>query len=270
MGSKPRQKHAQSRPFDVTHPGRGTNLNDFLTPRASKLQSSWSIRPGRVVRTAPWPEVVQECNRMAREIHDTLVQEFAGILLHLEAANSSGHAQRRENICEHVARAKELAKCGLEDARRILLGLRPKPLEGADFCDALRQLAQNFSHDCGIQCSFCLRGRKLKLPEDAENELYRVAQEALCNVRKHSRAHSVSLLLRYGSSGVLLAIKDNGQGFLFEDTRAGAHGFGLPAMSDRALRFGGRVDVNSRPGAGTELKVTVPMLGKTSTERNNR
>jgi len=215
MESNPGQKRAQKRPLDVTHSGRRKNLNAFLTPRASEPELFWSIRPGRMVRTAPWPEVVQEFTRMAREIHDTLVQEFAGILLHLEAANTLEHAQRRQNICEHVARAKELAKCGLEDARRILLGLRPKPLEGADFCGALRQLAQNFSHDCGIQCSFCLRGRKLKLPEDAENELYRVAQEALCNVRKHSRARSVSLLLRYGSGRVLLAIKDNGQGFFF-------------------------------------------------------
>jgi len=89
---------------------------------------------------------------------------------------------------------------------------------------------------------FCLRGRAHKLPEDAENELYRVAQEALCNVRKHSRARSVSLLLRYRSGGVLLAIKDNGRGFSFKAPRSLAHGFGLPAMSARAVRLGGRVD----------------------------
>src|SRR5690349_5554661 len=128
MESKPRQKQAKTRPFDVTHPGRGKNLNGFLTPRTSELGISWSTRPGRVARTAPWPGVIQERTRMAGEIHDTLAQQFAGILLHLEAANSLDLAP--QNICEHVARAKELAKWGLEDARRILLGLRPRPLEG--------------------------------------------------------------------------------------------------------------------------------------------
>jgi signal transduction histidine kinase len=217
----------------------------------------------------PCPEVIEERNRLAREIHDTLVQEFAGISLHLEAADCVHNAGHR-SISECIARARELAKCGLEDARRLLMGLRPRPLEGARLSDALRQLAENFSRDCGIQCSFGQRGRAHKLPEHTENELYRVAQEALCNVRKHSRARSVSLLLRYRSGGVLLAIKDNGQGFSFKAPPGLAHGFGLPAMSDRAVRLGGRVDVNSRPGGGTELTITVPMPGKTSPERNNQ
>ena len=223
----------------------------------------------RAVRTPPCPEVIEERNRIAQEVHDTLAQEFAGILLHLEAADSLDNAGQQHSS-EYVARAKELAKCGLEDARRMLLGLRPKSLEGAELCDALKQLADNFSRDCGIQCSFCLRGRAPELSEDAENELYRVAQEALCNVRKHSRARSVSILLRHKPDGVLLAIKDNGHGFAVKRTQAGAHGFGLPAMSDRALRLGGRVDVNSRPGAGTELKMTVPVHRRISIEKNNQ
>jgi len=233
---------------------------------ASEIESFLTTGPSPILRMSPCSEVIEERNRKAREIHDTLVQEFAGISLHLEAAYSVGPP----NIAEYVAHARELAKCGLEDARRLLLGLRPRPLEGAHLPDALRQLAENFSRDCGMQCSFCLRGRARKLPEDTQNELYRVAQEGLCNVRKHSRASSVCLLLRYRSGGVLLAIKDNGQRFSFKAPHGLAHGFGLPAMSDRALRLGGKVDVNSRPGVGTELKMTIPMPGKTSTERNNQ
>jgi len=204
---------------------------------------------------------------MAREIHDTLAQEFAGIVLHLEAAGAVADAQR-QNLSDYVARAKELARRGLEDARRMVLGLRPKALEGAHLRDALKQLADNFSRDCGIDCSFSLRGRTHALPEETEDELYRVAQEALCNVRKHSRARSVSILLTYRQGGVLLAIKDNGQGFVVRKPQAGTGGFGLPGMSDRAQRLGGRLDVTTGPGAGTELKLTVPATGKNSTERN--
>src|SRR5262249_8580803 len=146
---------------------------------------------------------------------------------------------------ECLARARDLAKSGLEDARRMLLGLRPKPLEGAELSDALAQLAVLFSLECGINCTFSVNGRRPKLTEDIENELYRVAQEALCNVRKHSRAGSVSIVLSYGSGGVVLGIKDNGQGFAVKPPEPGAYGCGLPAMCERANRLGGKMDIYS-------------------------
>jgi len=215
------------------------NFNGLLTGRGPQPRESWpttferqdrsssnltqALHLGQVMETVPCSAVLEERNRMAREIHDTLAQEFAGILLHLEAANSS---YEPKTASESLARARELAKCGLEDARRILLGLRPKSLEGAHLSDALGQLAQSFSRDCGINCTFRANGRAHQLPEEIENELYRVAQEALCNVRKHSHAASVSILLNYRSSGVVLAIKDNGQGLPLNRTR--------PARTDLA------------------------------------
>src|SRR5215467_9807300 len=100
----------------------------------------------RFVEALSHSAVIEERNRMAREIHDTLVQEFAGILLHLEAVNGSAESV---NVSQCLARVKDLAKCGLEDARRMLLGLRPKSLEGANLPVALGQLAERFSCDCG-------------------------------------------------------------------------------------------------------------------------
>jgi signal transduction histidine kinase len=224
-----------------------------------------TIHVSQLVESLPCSAVIEERNRWAREIHDTLAQEFAGILLHLEAANGSDKAV---NLSECLARVTELAKCGLEDARRMLLGLRPKSLEGARLADALSQLAERFSRDCGIHCTFNVSGRSHKLTEEIENELYRVAQEALCNVRKHSRAGSVSILLSYRAGAVMLAIKDNGQGFAMKQTQPGANGFGLPTMCDRASRLGGRMDINSTQGTGTELRMSVPLRSKTSKERN--
>ena len=221
----------------------------------------------RIVQTLPCSAVTEERNRLAREIHDTLAQEFAGILLHLEAASGLDEAT---NVSECLARARELARSGLEDARRMLLGLRPKSLEGADLAEALRQLAERFSRDCGINCIFRAIGRRHKVSEEIENELYRVAQEALCNVRKHSRAGSVSILVTYTSAGVGLAIKDNGQGFAMKQLQPRAHGFGLPAMCERASRLGGRLDINSGQGTGTEIRMRVPLSGKASKERRNQ
>ena len=266
MESRPKQVRAQTGRLSLTSPRRGKNPKGFFTLPGSGLGSSRaSLR--WILSRLPCPEVIEERNRMAREIHDTLAQQFAGILLHLEAADNLHNAEQQD-ISQYVTRAKELAKCGLEDARRMLLGLRPKSLEGAQLCDALKQLADNFFRDCGIECSFCLRGRAYKLSETAENELYRVTQEALCNVRKHSRARSVSIVLRYRPGGVLLAIKDDGHGFVVKKPQAGAQGFGLLAMSERALRLGGKVEINSSPaGAGTELKMTVPVDRPISTEK---
>ena len=220
----------------------------------------------QIMETLTSSAVTEERNRMAREIHDTLAQEFAGILLHLEAANGSVKGAP-PHVCDRLAQARELAKCGLEDARRMLLGLRPKLLEGARLPAALQQLAERFSRDCGIQCTFDINGREHEVPEEVENELYRVAQEALCNVRKHSRAASVCILLSYRPGGVVLGIKDNGQGFIPAPPRAGAHGFGLPTMHDRARNLGGTMDVNTAPGTGTEVTMTVPVSGRTSKER---
>ena len=221
----------------------------------------------RFAETLSHSAVIEERNRLAREIHDTLVQEFAGILLHLEAA---GISDGTENAPECLTRVRELAKCGLEDARRMLLGLRPKSLEGAHLTGALGQLAERFSRDCGIQCTFNVSGRAHKLGEEIENELYRVAQEALCNVRKHARAGCVNVLLSYSTGSVMLVVKDNGQGFAIKQPQAGANGFGLPTMCDRANRLGGRMDIHTRQGTGTELKMSVPLAGKTSKERNNQ
>lgn len=197
---------------------------------------------------------------MAREIHDTLAQQFAGILLNLEAAN----AQRLDdseppNLSKYLARARDLAKSGLEDTRRMLLDLRPKALEGTPLCDALRELADNFSGDYGIACSFYSSGQRHNLTQQIQNELYRVAQEALCNVRKHSRARSVSICLTYGARDVLLAIKDDGQGFVPKKREGGAQGFGLSMMRERANRLGGTVNINTAPGTGTEITVRVPL-----------
>lgn len=249
-----------------SHPGS----QRFSTTRG-RASSNSSLNPvvilDRIVESAASSAVIEERNRLAREIHDTLTQEFAGILLHLEAAKGLGLT---ENASECVAQARELAKAGLEDARRILLGLRPKSLEGSDLCSALGQLAESFSRDCGIHCTFSVSGCPQTVAEEAENELYRVAQEALCNIRKHSGANSVSVFLSYTAAGVALAIKDNGQGFAMKQPEPGAHGFGLPAMCERASRLGGRMDINSGSGTGTEIRMLVPMSAKASKERNNQ
>src|SRR5690242_5201018 len=136
MESNPRQMRAQTSRVSLTNPRRGKNPNGVFTlPDSGRESSRASLR--WILSRLPCPEVIEERNRMAREIHDTLAQQFASIFLHLEAANRLLNPEQ-QGISEYVTRAKELARCGLEDARRMLLGLRPKSLEGSQLCDALK------------------------------------------------------------------------------------------------------------------------------------
>jgi signal transduction histidine kinase len=224
--------------------------------------------------STPWSEtlscsaVMEERRRMDREIHDTLTQEFAGILLHLEAVKSAD-VNNWGISHECLARARELAKSGLEDARRMLLNLRPKLLEGATLAVALSQLAERFSRDGGVACKFRTSGQERDLPADIQDELYRVAQEAMCNVRKHSRATFVSLSLRHGLRSIVLSIKDNGQGFMTIKRPADGDGFGLLTMRERAYRLGGKIEIKTAPGTGTEVIITVQLPGVVPMEWNN-
>jgi signal transduction histidine kinase len=210
-----------------------------------------------------WFAVLKERHRLACEIHDTLAQAFAGILLHLEAVPEKVAAGRQfgSDSVERLARVKHLAKCGLEDSRRMLLGLRPSSLDGTDLVGALKALAQRCAGEYDIVCKFRSIGQETDLSPCVQDEFYRIAQEALCNVRKHSRATSVSILLSCHPNIVALTIKDNGQGFADKRPKTASEGFGLHSMRERALRIGGSMDISSAPRRGTEVRVRVLLPG---------
>jgi signal transduction histidine kinase len=212
---------------------------------------------------ATWFAVMEERRRLACEMHDTLAQAFAGILLHLEAVPErvAAGGQLGSDSVERLARARHLAKCGLEDSRRIILGLRPKQLDGTSLVEALKALAQHFAGEWGIGCKFRFIGRESGLSHDVQDEFYRIAQEALCNARKHSRATSVSILLSCEVNLLALTIKDNGQGFVDKHPKTASGGFGLSSMRARAIRLGGSMDISSAPGWGTEVRVRVLLPG---------
>jgi signal transduction histidine kinase len=210
-----------------------------------------------------WFAVLEERHRLACEIHDTLAQAFAGILLHLEAVPETVAAGRQlgSDLVERLARAKHLAKSGLEDSRRMLLGLRPKSLDGTSLVGALNALSQRCAGEWGIACKFRVIGQEAGLSPDVQDEFYGIAQEALCNARKHSRATLVSILLSCKPNLVALTVKDNGQGFVDKRPKTASQGFGLSLMRERATRIGGSMDISSAPRRGTEVRVRVLLPG---------
>ncbi|WP_239095846.1 sensor histidine kinase [Micromonospora lutea] len=204
--------------------------------------------------------VLDERQRMAREIHDTLAQGLAGIITQLEAAEQS--RDRSADWLRHVDNALDLARESLTEARRSVRAVRPEPLETARLPDALAELGGRWSTRHQVPASVHTTGTPRPLHPEIEVTLLRAAQEALTNVARHADASRVGLTLSYMSDVVTLDVRDDGSGFDVggdvEPDRDG--GYGLTAMRQRVTRVGGQLAVESEPGAGTAVSASVPAL----------
>ena len=204
--------------------------------------------------------ILDERQRMAREIHDTLAQGFTGIIAQIEAAKRV--RQEPAQWQTHLDRAQSLARDSLAEARRSVQALRPAPLEQSRLPEALAGMAERWSETAAVPLSIATVGEPRPLPAEAEVALFRVAQEALTNVARHAHASRVGLTLSYTDSLVLLDVRDDGVGFAVgtnghADPR---RGFGLDTMADRLRLVGGDLEIESAPGEGTSLNARVPVL----------
>ncbi|WP_345764053.1 sensor histidine kinase [Diaminobutyricibacter sp. McL0608] len=198
-----------------------------------------------------------ERSRLAREIHDTLAQGFAGIVTQLQAAQASQDAISRDR---HTESALSLARDGLAEARRSVQALRPAALESNRLPEAIVETARRWSERTGIPVDVSTSAAAGSMATDAEVALLRAAQEALANVERHAHAHRVTLTFRHHAHRAQLEIRDDGRGFDPEsqprDSAGG--GFGLIAMRERIAALAGDLVVESSPGRGTAIRVEVP------------
>ena len=201
--------------------------------------------------------VSEERNRLAREIHDSLVQAFAGILLHTEALGVSLVADNPRSKRAYL-QIQKLARTGLDEARRSVKALRPKALEGSTLSEALQQAVEQLSEANLFGC-FSQRGAALKLSGEVQAALFRIAQEALTNIRKHARATSVWISLEFKSRQVVLTIQDDGIGLAAANPAKCERGFGLATMRERAQRIGGELEIGSPVIGGSMICVRVPL-----------
>ncbi|MEU7985214.1 sensor histidine kinase [Streptosporangium canum] len=196
---------------------------------------------------------LEERARLAREIHDTLAQGFSGIIAQLEAAEQG--IDDPDTVRKRISLAKQLARDSLNEARRSVDALRPEPLERAELHEALAAVAERWSAATGVLVAVSVDGELRRLPVEVETTVLRAAQEALANVARHARAGRAALTLSYMDEEVTLDVLDDGTGF---DPAAAGGGYGLIAMRERASRSGGTVTVESAPGGGTTLCVSIP------------
>src|SRR5829696_6103674 len=197
-------------------------------------------------------------NHFARDLHDSVKQQIFATSLQIAAARALIE-QDKEAAESHLAQADELVRQAQKELNVLIHQMRPAALEGKGLAAALGDYAADWSRRSEIPADVHVRGER-ETPLEVEQALFRVAQEALANVARHSAAKSVEVDLVYESSGVTLRVADDGRGFDPEKEDRG-DGFGLKSISERLAKLGGHVDVQSAPGEGTRLVCVCPLDG---------
>lgn len=237
--------------------------HDYRDPEARMLrtiasQAAIAIEHARLYRQAQNVAVAEERARLAREIHDTLAQGLIGVILHLERLDLAVPA---DDACYRpwIERALELSRGSLEEARRSVRDLRAAPLEGRTLLEAVANLVADVRDDNDFEVRATLPPALPPLSARAETALFRVVQEAISNASKHSGCDELAVELATSESTLHLYIRDNGNGFNVDGDQPDSQRYGLTTMRERVLQIGGRIDVQSADGQGTEVVVEVPV-----------
>ncbi|MFE0027524.1 sensor histidine kinase [Amycolatopsis sp. NPDC059021] len=243
---------------------RRRRANTALAETNAQLEKALEENAGlhaQLLTQAREAGVLDERQRMAREIHDTLAQGLTGIVTQLQAAERAVEDPPRHR--RHLAQVNALARDSLSEARRAVQALRPEPLADSRLPDAVAELARRFAETSDADVRTETTGDARALLPELEITLYRVAQEALTNAGKHAQATRIGLSLSYSDDVVMLDVRDDGVGFRVRDVdapRSDGSGFGLQSMRQRVHRVAGSLAVESAPGEGTAINAQVPAI----------
>ncbi len=196
-------------------------------------------------------------NRFARDLHDSVKQQVFATSLQIAAARAL--IQRDTDAAgSHLSQADELVRQAQKELNVLIQEMRPAALEGKGLAAALREYTARWSEGAEIPSEFHVQGER-EIPLEVEQALFRVAQEALANVAKHSGADKAEVDLTYTTDALTLRISDDGRGF--DPRQSAGGGFGLESMRERLVRLGGHVNVDSAPGKGTRVTCVCPPDG---------
>lgn len=229
-----------------------SNLNDHLDDAEKRKYLAI-----RIIRAQE-----EERSRVAREIHDGPAQSMSNVVLKAEICEKlfDINLDQARSELQHL---KQIVRESLKDVRRIIYNLRPMSLEDLGLLPTLQKYVESFSMETGIQVSFHRRGLDMAIDDKNLNlTIFRVVQEALNNVRKHSGAKTADVRVEFTPISVALKISDTGKGFdtnrmmVGKDDNSG--GFGLFSMKERIELMNGKMEITSQPGKGTVVKVVLP------------
>jgi signal transduction histidine kinase len=229
--------------------------------------AAWRVRVGQERRRFSF--VLAERARIAREIHDTLLQSLVGVAvqfktLAMELESSPSAAS------DHLTKLRRQIETYIREARRSIWDLRSPTLEGTDLGSALRHVAERMINGIPLRFDFHVTGTPRVCPPRIEEQLLKIGQEAISNVVRHANARALGVELAYGDSEVVLRIADDGRGFEPDGGAGSQVHWGLTIMSERAQMIGARFDLASHPGRGTEIEVVVPVLAGAGAAKRDR
>jgi len=216
------------------------------------IGGAWQLRLRTLRRH--FDGVLSERARIARELHDTVLQSMAGVALDLEAIARKGDSSPVAN--EELRRVRRELEAHMAEARQSIYDLRSQIPETLMLPEALRASAEQVVPNEGVRFELAVTGQPRPCSRDVEDQLVRIAQEALRNAVRHGNPTAVRIELAYEPDAVRLRVADDGCGF---DPRVRANGsrWGLMGMQERATRIGGSLSIQSSPGAGTSVEARV-------------
>jgi PAS domain S-box-containing protein len=227
---------------------------DAQLAQAFANQAAIAMHNAELSHQAQMAAVADERSRIARELHDSVTQAIYGVTLYADATRLALEAGETDIVAENLTELRAMAREAMLDMRLLIFELRVPILEEEGLVTALQTRLEAVETRSGVHADFQVQGER-RLPPALETELYRIAQEALTNVVKHARANQVTVSLRYDEVQVCLEIADDGVGFETDADQSG--GMGLRNIGERVRKIGGELLVQSTPGRGTILRITV-------------
>lgn len=204
----------------------------------------------------------EERKRIARELHDETAQSLTSIAVSLETLEQQFAAEGNDGpLLGRLRYTKEVAQSTLDETRRLMYDLRPSVLDDLGLVPALRWFVSHRVQSVGLKADFQATGLEQRLPEELETALFRILQEAITNVVKHAKASSLQISLTQEADRIVALVSDDGRGFHPVHVAGKPErdrGLGLFGMQERAALVGGTVELESAPGRGTLVRVTVP------------
>lgn len=251
LGRLVTEKEAAQRELQLAH----DQLEDRVRERTAQLKFQISARKEAEVQ---FNATLQERTRLAQELHDTLEQTLTGIALQLDTT-SKLFQTKPQAASHHLELARDQVALSQVEVRRSIWNLRSRALEQFDLPSALVTSSKQLTEGTEVRIEVTTKGRVRPLPEIVEDNLLRISQEAMTNIVKHSRATAAEVILDYGAQNILLRISDNGRGFAAPAAGPAEGHFGLLGMAERVKRLNAELDIKSTPGAGTQVRVQVPL-----------
>jgi PAS domain S-box-containing protein len=244
--------------LDVVNKPDGFTDEDVQVMQLFAAQAAIAIEHAQLHQQAEKLAVIEERQRLARELHDSVTQALYSVILYADATRMALSAGKQKVAAEHLQELRNMAREAMLDMRLLIFELHPPVLEKEGLMIAVRTRLETVEARSGLQTAFHVEGKEIRLPLSIEEELYRIVQEALNNAVKHAKAQQVAIEFLYEAERFCLEVRDDGIGFDPQIASQGG-GMGLRGIEERVRRIGGQLTIESTQEEGTVLKVEIKL-----------